>query len=283
MSLVLKRDNMYLFSILNVDKSADIINTKVHQLIITSRKRGDEMEYKDISAIKKAEEKLLLLLNKVNEFPSERKIAEELGVSRSVLRSAIHHLESENELIRVNGKLKANKMISIGLLGNGSMSQEIQMDNRNIEIIEYSKEIINTSNKKVQKFFKLEDNSQLIKLARFRRNNGIPISYEVAYMDYRKFPEVMDVDFNNKSLYEFLNRYYSVNVAYGREEISCVKSDEIKSSVLKIPLETPLYKVSSYNFDNEDNPVEHTDQYLAGDKFKYILSAKNIFDYKEDE
>ncbi|WP_338232216.1 GntR family transcriptional regulator [Companilactobacillus muriivasis] len=241
------------------------------------------MEYKDISAVRKAEEKLLLLLKDTDEFPSERKISEELDISRSVLRSAIHHLESENALVRVNGKLKSNKMISIGLLGNGSMSRELQMDNRNSEIIEYSKEIVEVSTKKIQKFFKLEKGSKLIRLIRFRRNNGVPISYEVAYMDYQKFPKIMDVNFDDKSLYKTLEKYYSIKVAYGREEISCVKSDDDKSSVLEIPLETPLFKVSSYNYDDEDNPVEHTDQYLAGDKFKYILSAKNIFDYKEDE
>jgi len=131
------------------------------------------MEYKDISAIRKAEEKLLLLVKDIDEFPSERKISEELGVSRSVLRSAIHHLESENSLIRVDGKLKTNKMISIGLLGNGSMSRELQMDNRNSEIIEYSKELVETSAKKVQEFFKLNEGDKLIKLIRFRRNNEV--------------------------------------------------------------------------------------------------------------
>jgi Transcriptional regulators len=241
------------------------------------------MEYKDISAIKKAEEKLLLLLEDTNEFPSERKMAEKLGINRSVLRPAIQHLESENKLIKVDGALKSNRMISIGLLGNGSMSQELQMDNHNSEIVEYSKEIIGISSEKVKSFFEIKKNNQFIKLVRFRRNNNVPISYEIAYIDYRKFPEIMDVNFDNKSLYKVLYDKYSIKVAYGREEISCVKSDEIKSSVLEIPEGTPLYKVSSFNYDEHDNPIEHTDQYLSGDKFKYILSAKNIFDYKEEE
>jgi Transcriptional regulators len=112
------------------------------------------MEYKDISAIKKAEEKLLLLLEDTNEFPSERKMAEKLGINRSVLRPAIQHLESENKLIKVDGALKSNRMISIGLLGNGSMSQELQMDNHNSEIVEYSKEIIGISSEKLNPFLK---------------------------------------------------------------------------------------------------------------------------------
>lgn len=245
--------------------------------------RGEEMEYKDISAIKKAEEKILLLLEDINEFPSERKIAEKLGINRSVLRPAIQHLESENKLVKVDGKLQSNRMISIGLLGNGSMSQELQMDNRNSEIVEYSKEIVDISSEKIKTFFRVKTNNQFIKLIRFRRNNGIPISYEIAYLDYQKFPEIMNVNFDNKSLYKALYDKYSIKVTYGREEISCVKSDKIKSEVLEIPEGTPLYKVSSFNYDEHDNPVEHTDQYLSGDKFKYVLSAKNIFDYKEEE
>lgn len=111
------------------------------------------MEYKNIFSVKQTEEKILLLLRDIDEFPSERKISENLGVSRSVIRAAIHHLESENELVRIDGKLKTNKAISISMLGSGSMSQELQMDNKNSEVIQFSKDIVNTSNKKIRDFF----------------------------------------------------------------------------------------------------------------------------------
>ena len=241
------------------------------------------MEYKDISSMKMAEEKLLFLLKNVDEFPSERKISEKLGVSRSMLRAAIHHLESENELIRSDGKLRANRTISISMLGSGSMSEELQMDNHHSEVIQFSRNIIDIPNKKLQSFFELKDNSKLIEIIRMRKNKGIPISYEMSYLNYDKFSMILDVDFESDSLYKTLNKYYSTKVAYGREEISCVKADEKKARILEIPVGSALFKVSSYNFDSDDNPVEHTDQFLSGSKFQYILHAKNIFDYKEEE
>jgi len=240
------------------------------------------MQYKDISSVKQAEEKLLLLLHDIDEFPSERKLSENLGVSRSVLRSAIQHLEDENKLIRINGKLKSNRMISISMLGSGSMTEELQMDNKDSEVIQFSKELVNVSTKKTKDFFKINDDSKLIKLIRMRKNKGLPISYEIAYMDFNRFPKILDVDFDGKSLYKTIDKYYSIKVAYGREEISCVEADEKKAGILEIPVGSPLFKVSSYNYDADDNPVEHTDQFLAGSKFQYQLHATNIFDYKED-
>lgn len=232
--------------------------------------------------MKQTEEKILLLLRDIDEFPSERKISENLGVSRSVIRAAIHHLESENELVRIDGKLKTNKAISISMLGSGSMSQELQMDNKNSEVIQFSKDIVNTSNKKIRDFFEVNKNPKLIKLSRMRRNEGIPISYEIAYMNYNRFPKLLEVELENGSLYKTLEKYYSIKVAYGREEISCVKADKKKANILGISIGSPLFKVSSYNYDADDNPVEHTDQFLSGSKFQYILHATNIFDYKED-
>lgn len=232
--------------------------------------------------MKQTEEKILLLLKDIDEFPSERKISENLGVSRSVIRAAIHHLESENELVRNDGKLKTNKAISISMLGSGSMSQELQMDNKNSEVIQFSKDIVNTSNKKIRDFFEVNKNPKLIKLSRMRRNEGIPISYEIAYMNYNRFPKLLEVELENGSLYKTLEKYYSIKVAYGREEISCVKADKKKANILGISIGSPLFKVSSYNYDADDNPVEHTDQFLSGSKFQYILHATNIFDYKED-
>lgn len=240
------------------------------------------MEYKNIFSVKQTEEKILLLLRDIDEFPSERKISENLGVSRSVIRAAIHHLESENELVRIDGKLKTNKAISISMLGSGSMSQELQMDNKNSEVIQFSKDIVNTSNKKIRDFFEVNKNPKLIKLSRMRRNEGIPISYEIAYMNYNRFPKLLEVELENGSLYKTLEKYYSIKVAYGREEISCVKADKKKANILGISIGSPLFKVSSYNYDADDNPVEHTDQFLSGSKFQYILHATNIFDYKED-
>ncbi len=240
------------------------------------------MEYKDIFSVKQTEEKILLLLRDIDEFPSERKIFENLGVSRSVIRAAIHHLESENELVRIDGKLKTNKAISISMLGSGSMSQELQMDNKNSEVIQFSKDIVNTSNKKIRDFFEVNKNPKLIKLSRMRRNEGIPISYEITYMNYNRFPKLLEVELENGSLYKTLEKYYSIKVAYGREEISCVKADKKKANILGISIGSPLFKVSSYNYDADDNPVEHTDQFLSGSKFQYILHATNIFDYKED-
>lgn len=240
------------------------------------------MEYKNIFSVKQTEEKILLLLRDIDEFPSERKISENLGVSRSVIRAAIHHLESENELVRIDGKLKTNKVISISMLGSGSMSQELQMDNKNSEVIQFSKDIVNTSNKKIRDFFEVNKNPKLIKLSRMRRNEGIPISYEITYMNYNRFPKLLEVELENGSLYKTLEKYYSIKVAYGREEISCVKADKKKANILGISIGSPLFKVSSYSYDADDNPVEHTDQFLSGSKFQYILHATNIFDYKED-
>lgn len=240
------------------------------------------MEYKDISSVKETEEKLLNILKNQDEFPSERKLSENLGVSRSVIRAAIHHLESENELIRINNKLRSNNTISISMLGSGSMSKELQMDNNESEVIQLSRDLVNTSDKKIRNFFKMDNNLELIRLCRMRKNKGIPISYEVAYLNNKIFPKLMTVDFENGSLYQTLEKGYSVKVAYGREEISCIKADELKSKILGIPIGSSLFKVSSYNYDSDDNPVEHTDQFLSGNKFQYILHAKNIFDYKGD-
>lgn len=240
------------------------------------------MEYKNISSVKKTEEELLLLLRDTDEFPSERKISENLGVSRSVTRAAIHHLEGENKLIRVDGKLRTNHTISISMLGSGSMSKELQMDNNDSEVIQFSRDVIKASDEKLQQFFKMNADSELIRLSRMRRNKGLPISYEISYMNYFRFPKLMDVEFEDGSLYKTLEKFYSVQVAYGREEISCIKADETKAQILNIPVGSPLFKVSSFNYDSGDNPVEHTDQYLSGSKFQYVLHAENIFDYKGD-
>jgi len=90
------------------------------------------------------------------------------------------------------------------------------------------------------------------------------------------------IDFTNKSLYEVLEKEYHVKPTYGKESISCFLADKKISSLLKVKKGTPLYQVNSFNYQDDDLPIESTTQYLVGNKFKYHFNANNIYDYQEE-
>ncbi|OCF93994.1 hypothetical protein A9G17_06825 [Gilliamella sp. wkB7] len=102
----------------------------------------------------------------------------------------------------------------------------------------------------------------------------------MTYLSSPKFNDLDKIDLNGISLYEFLKEHYHLTPSHGREEITYEAATDDKAKYLQVTRGTPIYKVSSYSFDNNFQPLEHTDQYLVGNRFRYHLSAKNIFNYE---
>ncbi|OCG38326.1 hypothetical protein A9G39_04675 [Gilliamella sp. Imp1-6] len=103
----------------------------------------------------------------------------------------------------------------------------------------------------------------------------------MSYLSSEKFKDLEKQDLNNISLYKFLKEHYHFTPSHGREEITYEAATEDRAQYLAVKEGTPIYKVSSYSYDDDFQPFEHSDQYLIGNRFRYHLSAKNIFNYKE--
>lgn len=240
------------------------------------------MEYKDISPSTVTEEllrEMIMELKDGDQLPSQRELAEKLQVSRNAVKYALARLQKEGD-IRVKNRqgIRVNKKIDVNLLGMRPLSSELGESNEQIQ--QLSAKIINTPNS-LESFFE-SSTKQTLELKRLRLYKNQPFSFEIAYLDAQRFEKLVDFDFNNYSLYKALKENYGVQPTYGYETITCVLADESLSRTLQVEEGKPLYQVDSFNYEENDVPVEHTVQYLIGSNFKYHFKAKNIFDYQED-
>lgn len=243
------------------------------------------MEYKDLSPAIQSEEQLRRLIEEKiakNEmdFPSERTLENELGVSRTTLRRSLDTLEKEAVIKKRSRKgIEINPKKTINILQMNSMSSQLPT---NQTVVVFLNEITEGV-EEVNRFLKIAISAPLFKIARLRIVEDSPFSYEISYLDSARFSGIEKIDFNNTSLYRVLEERYHIKPTYGREELRFVSATEELASILKRPEKTPLFEVVSKAFDQNDEPFEYSKQYLIGDQMKYKINAKNIFDYLEDE
>ncbi|WP_088810634.1 MULTISPECIES: GntR family transcriptional regulator [Listeria] len=243
------------------------------------------MEYKDISPAIQSEEQLRFLVQEKTasgeiDMPSERALETELGVSRTTLRRTLDTLEKEAIVQKRNRKgMVINTKQTINILKMNSMSSQLPGE----QIITVVSNEVANGVPEVNQFLGLDLNQPVFKLIRLREVSGRPFSFEISYVDIRRFAGIAAIDFNNRSLYHVLEKEFKTRPTYGREELRFVSADEELSDSLKVPLETPLFEVVSKAFDQNDEPVEYSKQYLIGNQIKYKINAKHIFDYLEDE
>jgi GntR family transcriptional regulator len=187
----------------------------------------------------------------------------------------------EGYLFETGKDLGNHKIFEINMLKMSSFSEEVKKGGDvqvNIKVL--SNKIINMPTELSSFFGSYE---KVIRIIRQRILNKMPLSYEVTYLSSNKFKGLEKINLNNVSLYQFLKDHYSFIPSHGREEIAYESATEDMAKYLEVIEGTPIYKVSSNNFDVNFQPVEHTEQYLVGHRFKYHLSVKNIFNYREKQ
>lgn len=237
------------------------------------------MEYRDIASKTDVEEQIRANPKIITEKSTERGLAEFFKVSRTTVRKALHDLAMESYIFQADNHIPNHNVFEINMLKMSSFSEEIQKEeNVQIEIKVLSNQIIKMP-AQLRTFF--GSNQQLIRIIRQRLLGKIPLSYEINYLPSEKFTDLEKQDLNNISLYEYLKEHYHFTPSHGREEITYEAATEDKAEYLAIAEGTPIYKVSSYSYDNNFQPFEYTEQYLIGNRFRYHLSAKNIFNYEE--
>lgn len=237
------------------------------------------MEYRDIASKTDVEEQIRANPKIITEKSTERGLAEFFKVSRTTVRKALHDLAMESYMFQADNYSPEHNVFEINMLKMSSFSEEIQKEeNVQIEIKVLSNQIIKMP-AQLRTFF--GSNQQLIRIIRQRLLEKIPLSYEINYLPSEKFTDLEKQDLNNISLYEYLKEHYHFTPSHGREEITYEAATEDKAEYLAIAEGTPIYKVSSYSYDNNFQPFEYTEQYLIGNRFRYHLSAKNIFNYEE--
>ena len=238
------------------------------------------MEFKERTAAVQVQEYLEFLIHfkKVKELPSQREISEKLQVSRNAVKHALDGLKNEGQvLVKERTGIISNNKIDINMLGMESMTTEFK--NKTVSI-KHLATAIETMPKRLDHFF--NSKGSVIKIERVRFVKDIALTYEITYFSQKNFSKMAKIDFTNKSLYEVLENEYHVRPSYGKESISCFLADKKISSLLQVKKGTPLYQVNSFNYQDDDFPIESTTQYLLGNKFKYHFNANNIYDYQED-
>ena len=238
------------------------------------------MEFKERTAAVQVQEYLEFLIHfkKVKDLPSQREISEKLQVSRNAVKHALDGLKNEGQiLVKERAGIISNNKIDINMLGMESMTTEFK--NKTVSI-KHLATTIETMPKRLDEFF--NSNEPVIKIERVRFVKDIALTYEITYFSQKNFSRMEKIDFTNKSLYEVLEKEYHVKPTYGKESISCFLADKKISSLLKVKKGTPLYQVNSFNYQDDDLPIESTTQYLVGNKFKYHFNANNIYDYQEE-
>ncbi|RKX80393.1 MAG: hypothetical protein DRP58_13275 [Spirochaetes bacterium] len=174
-------------------------------------------------------------------LPSERELIEIYKVSRLTAREAVSRLANQGLVEKVQGKgtyvstpQRENRMGSLYSGGEEILMRYYEITTKVLDLRIMVPDAI------VSKNLNLQSEEEVVYLERLRYANNNPVALIKSYLPHRSVPNLEQVDFTNKSLYQTLEETYRMQLYDANETIEAVKADERSSELLEIKRGTAL-------------------------------------------
>jgi len=211
-------------------------------------------------------------------LPSEEELCKRFGVSRITIKRALEGLVAEDLLYRRRGKgtfvtEKEHKMQSFSLIGPlGAIfckGQVMKLHWAEIETV--------LPPAAVKKFFSLKEGEKVTKVTRVRGFGGVPAIYSINYLSTQNGSRIEIKDIEKHSMCDIIEKKLRVRIDSMRQIMRAISPPEEVCRALFIDISTPVFFIQSAMTARGGMPLNFTESYFRGDKFKYH------FEFKRDQ
>ena len=160
-------------------------------------------------------------------LPSENELCAVHHLTRPTVRSALDMLVNDGFILRHQGKgsIVKGRPKGIGILSLSGTTSAIGQDNLTTRII-VRPHIINCEQAFGYEISEKEKNLGCIHMERLRLIDNVPVFYDITMIPNLNLPRFTSRNFENKSLFEILRKYYQIQVTGGEQKILAIHSDE---------------------------------------------------------
>jgi GntR family transcriptional regulator len=201
---------------------------------------------------------------------SERELAKIHLVSLMTARHALASLERDGLVERKRGvgsfiskpKIHINKLIS-------STEQLAERGLAGYSKILFSK--IVHDEQEVAARLALPPGSGIVKLTRLRYAAGEPYSLQTCYLDVAQFPDLLSAPLVHDSLFQTLERNYTVMLEYADEEIDATVADAKIAKLLAVPKRSSILRIRQLIYSTGGVPLMYVLGFYRSDRHNLVI------------
>ncbi|MDJ0752076.1 MAG: GntR family transcriptional regulator [Ardenticatenaceae bacterium] len=205
-------------------------------------------------------------------IPSEREYADLFEVSRMTVRAAVNKLVQDGLLLRNQGKatVVASTTIQKSARGFKSFTEDMQ----SLGIVPSSRVLkmhSEMSSASVASQLNLKIGARVICLERLRLADEEPIALERCYLPHDTFPELLEHDLTQHSLYKTLEDRYGVRPVLAEETIEAVIVNQEEAELLQIEKGSPALLIRRLTKDARQQVIETVTTLYRADRYRVVL------------
>ncbi len=206
-------------------------------------------------------------------LPSERRLAEDLGVSRPTLRQAIDGLVAEGLLDRRHGSgtYVAEPRIAVSLTMTSFTEDMIRRGMRpGGRVLSFRTE---TAGARIGRRLALSPAEEVFTIRRLRLADDATMAIETLYMPRVLLPGLRRQDLEGRSFYDLL-RGEGVAIASGTETIEPTVTTTEEAADLGVPVHMPAFLIQRVTRDGDGRPLEYVRSVYRGDRYRLELDLR---------
>ena len=204
-------------------------------------------------------------------LPAEPELCREFDVSRTVVRQALKELTYEGLIVRRKGKgtFVASPKFTERQIQELSGFYQDMIDLGHTPYSQVLRQEIIRASASVADRLALPAGSPVVQIDRLRFVEDVPLVLTTTYLPYQLCPQLVEADFSNRSLYEFLETECGLVLARGRRTIEAVVADEYQAGLLQVGIGAPLILLDSVSYLADDTPIEYYRALHRGDRSRF--------------
>lgn len=252
----------------------------IYDILFLARKTNKEAQF-IMNLHTQVEQYLLELiqsgkLQPGDQIPTESELSAQFSASRPTVRQALSRLTLQGYLVRTKGKgsfVTQPKVLHESTTFLSGYRTELEKRNQEPVTHVLMLELAN-ADIKVAENLHLPIGSKIIKLVRLRSvtnfNKGNPVLYTTVYVPYKRFPQMLEIDFSTTSFYETLaqNGY---EVKHATRKLEVVLPDAEISKELKIGRFEPAIFISSTGRTISNEIIEYAESYYPAGCSQFLI------------
>ncbi len=209
-------------------------------------------------------------LREGDKLPSERAMAEALGISRMTARQALHHLTTKGILVTRTGQgtfVGQKPAIQQKLSTLTGFTEEMGLQGRRSSsvVVESSIAQADTS---CAAALNMTMGSKILRLVRVRLADDMPVAIETTELPAHIAPGLLDMaDFAHESLYTILRSHFGINPTSAEQTLEAALAAPGIGRTLGIAENDPVLRLTRLTLDSRGNPFEYVRSVYRGDSF----------------